>query len=93
MRALGFFALGLVAFASAPQAAVNERPEFTPFEPGHSDIVLAARLNGRGPFRFLLDTGSTHTAMSAETDVIPRAPSSIFSIPSLAIAPLTPPLY
>jgi len=67
MRALGFFALGLVAFASAPQAAVNEGPEFTPFEPGHSDIVLAARLNGRGPFRFLLDTGSTHTAMSAET--------------------------
>ncbi len=67
MRALGFFALGLVAFASAPQAAVSERPEFTPFEPGHSDIVLAARLNGRGPFRFLLDTGSTHTAMSAET--------------------------
>ena len=67
MRASGFFALGLVAFASAPQAAVNERPEFTPFEPGHSDIVLAARLNGRGPFRFLLDTGSTHTAMSAET--------------------------
>ena len=66
MRALGFFALGLVAFASAPQA-VSERPEFTPFEPGHSDIVLAARLNGRGPFRFLLDTGSTHTAMSAET--------------------------
>ena len=67
MRASGFFALGLVAFASAPQAAVSERPEFTPFEPGHSDIVLAARLNGRGPFRFLLDTGSTHTAMSAET--------------------------
>lgn len=67
MRALGFFALGLMAFGSAPHAAVSERPAFTPFEPGHSDIVLAARLNGRGPFRFLLDTGSTHTAISAET--------------------------
>jgi Aspartyl protease len=67
MRSLGFFALGLMAFASAPHAAVSERPALTPFEPGHSDIVLAARLNGRGPFRFLLDTGSTHTAMSAET--------------------------
>jgi len=67
MRVLGFFALGLMAFASVPHAAVSERPEFTPFEPGRSDIVVAARLNGRGPFRFLLDTGSTHTAMSAET--------------------------
>jgi predicted aspartyl protease len=56
-----------VALASAPRAAVSERPAFTPFEPGHSDIVLATRLNGRGPFRFLLDTGSTHTAMSADT--------------------------
>ena len=67
MRALGFFALGLMALGSAPHAAVSERPAFTPFEPGHSDIVLSARLNGRGPFRFLLDTGSTHTAISAET--------------------------
>ena len=67
MRALGFFALGLVAFASAPHAAVSERPDVTPFEGGHRAIVLAARLNGRGPFRLLLDTGSTHTAVSAET--------------------------
>ena len=67
MRPLGFLTLGLVAFASAPHAAVSERADVTSFEPGHSEIVLAVRLNGRGPFRFLLDTGSTHTAVSART--------------------------
>jgi len=67
MRPLGFFTLGLVAFASAPHAAVSERADVTSFEPGHNEIVLAVRLNGRGPFRFLLDTGSTHTAVSART--------------------------
>ena len=67
MRALGFLALLIVAFASAPHAAVGERADGTPFEPGHGDIVLAVQLNGQGPFRFLLDTGSTHTAVSAKT--------------------------
>ena len=67
MRPLGFLTLGLVAFASAPQAAVSERADVTSFEPGQSEVVLAVRLNGRGPFRFLLDTGSTHTAVSART--------------------------
>jgi predicted aspartyl protease len=67
MRALGFLALLFVAFASAPRAAVGERADVTPFEPGHGDIVLAVQLNGQGPFRFLLDTGSTHTAVSAKT--------------------------
>ena len=67
MRPLGFLTLGLVAFASAPHAAVSERADVTSFEPGHSEIVLAARLNERGPFRFLLDTGSTHTAVSVKT--------------------------
>jgi predicted aspartyl protease len=38
------------------------------FERGRGgDIVLAIRLNGRGPFRFQLDTGSTHSAVSART--------------------------
>jgi len=67
MRALGLFALGLVASTAAPHAATRERPDITPFEQGHGDIVLAVRLNGRGPFRFLLDTGSTHTSLSTAT--------------------------
>jgi predicted aspartyl protease len=67
MRPLGFLTLGFVAFASAPHAAVSEPAEVTSFEPGHSEIVLAVRLNGRGPFRFLLDTGSTNTVVSAKT--------------------------
>jgi predicted aspartyl protease len=67
MRTLGYLALGFMAFASAPHAAVSERADVTPFESGHGDIVLAVRLNGQGPFRFLLDTGSTHTVVSPKT--------------------------
>lgn len=74
MRPTGFLTIGLVAFASAPPAAVSERPDVMSFEPGHSEIVLAVRLNGRGPFRFLLDTGSTHTAVSAKTAEALAAP-------------------
>jgi len=74
MRALGFLALVFVAFASAPQAAVGERPDVTSFEPGHGDIVLAVQLNGQGPFRFVFDTGSTHTAVSAKTAEAISAP-------------------
>lgn len=67
MRALGLLALGFVALAPAPHAALTEPPGVTPFERGHNAIVLAARLNGRGPFRLLLDTGSTHTSVSPKT--------------------------
>jgi hypothetical protein len=46
--------------ATAPDAAVS-----TPFEsrrPG--EVIVPATVGGRGPFRFLLDTGSTHTAVT-----------------------------
>src|SRR5688572_5760884 len=74
MRALGFVALGLVAVASTPHAAVGELTGITPFERGYSDIVLEVRLNGRGPFRMLLDTGSTHTSVSSKTAEVIGAP-------------------
>jgi hypothetical protein len=39
----------------------------TAFEmPRHGEIVVSVRLNGAGPFRLLLDTGSSHTAISED---------------------------
>jgi hypothetical protein len=39
----------------------------TLFEPSpRNGIVVEVRLNGRGPFKLLLDTGSTHSAISAD---------------------------
>jgi predicted aspartyl protease len=54
-------------FVSVPRAAPVEQEAVTRFERRDHDIVLAVRLNGRGPFRLLLDTGSTHSAVSART--------------------------
>jgi predicted aspartyl protease len=54
--------------ASFPDAVALEREGSTRFEQGgQGGIILPVRLNGRGPFRFLLDTGSTHTAVSPAT--------------------------
>lgn len=68
MRLFCLFVL-LAGFVSSPRAA-----SVTPFERGHDEVVLAVRLNGRGPFNFLLDTGSTHTAVSAPTAAAIGAP-------------------
>jgi len=104
MRAPGFVVLGLVAIASTPHAAVTLPPAVTPFERGHGDLVLAVRLNGRGPFRLLLDTGSTHTSVSLKTaeaidaPVVARAPMGsaagsrmtlVVRIDALTVGPVT----
>jgi len=76
MCAFVWAALWLVVTGAVPHLAVAERPGLTPFEPGwKEDVVLAVRLNGRGPFRFLLDTGSTHTAVSPATAAQIAAPA------------------
>jgi len=67
MRMSWFVVLWLAGFVSLLRAAPGERADITPFERGNEGIVLAVTLNGRGSFRFLLDTGSTHTAVSAKT--------------------------
>jgi predicted aspartyl protease len=42
-------------------------PSVTSFDTdGQGGIIVAVSLNGRGPFRMLLDTGSTHSAITAE---------------------------
>ena len=48
-------------------APAEERDATTlPFDPANNLIVIAAALNGRGPFRFLLDTGATHHVLKPE---------------------------
>jgi predicted aspartyl protease len=37
-----------------------------PFDSANNLIVITATLNGRGPFRFLLDTGASHHVMKPE---------------------------
>jgi predicted aspartyl protease len=74
MRALWVFVVVFVGLVSFPLANVIEREAVTPFERGQGAIVLPVRLNGRGPFRFLLDTGSTHTAISGKTAAAIGAP-------------------
>jgi predicted aspartyl protease len=74
MRVSWLVALCLAGWVSLLRAAPAEHTGITPFEQGHEGIVLAVTLNGRGSFRFLLDTGSTHTAVSAETATAIGAP-------------------
>jgi predicted aspartyl protease len=75
MRVVLVAAMLLVGSMSFPHAAAPERSAATLFERGQQGgIVLPVMLNGRGPFRFLLDTGSTHTAVSAVTAADVGAP-------------------
>jgi predicted aspartyl protease len=76
MRAICLLMLSLAGSVSCPgpaeaglyeSARAGPYEAVTPFDGIHGAIILPVRVNGRGPFRFLLDTGSTHTAVSAQT--------------------------
>ena len=65
MRALWMLVVVFVGVVSFPQASAVEREGVTPFETeDRATSSCAVLLNGRGPFRFLLDTGSTHNRRS-----------------------------
>jgi predicted aspartyl protease len=75
VRAFWLLAIWVAGSVSVPRAAFTIADAgIAPFERGYDDIVIAVRLNGRGPFRLLLDTGSTHTAVSAGTAAEIHAP-------------------
>ena len=74
MRVFWLVTWCLAGCMSLLRAAPAEHAGITPFEQGNEGIVLAVGLNGRGSFRFLLDTGSTHTAVSAATATAIAAP-------------------
>jgi predicted aspartyl protease len=70
MRAAFVVTLVLMGWCSQALAAA------TPFELGdQGGVILAVSLNGRGPFRLLLDTGSTHSAVSEAVATAIGAPA------------------
>src|SRR5690349_6019970 len=65
MRAM---AMVMVTMLGAPAGVHGGAAAATPFELGaEGGIVVQVRLNGEGPFRFLVDTGSTHSAVTERT--------------------------
>lgn len=60
MRTALALVLLLTGLASFPRATTVEPHGITPLDRGRQGgVILPVQLNGRGPFRFLLDTGST----------------------------------
>ncbi|HEX8722374.1 MAG TPA: retroviral-like aspartic protease family protein [Pyrinomonadaceae bacterium] len=65
-------------FVSAPRPAAGAAPRpvaapaegretaSLPFDAANNLVVVAATLNGKGPFRFLLDTGASHHVLKPE---------------------------
>jgi hypothetical protein len=90
VRRQAAFLLLLAFTAPARPAAMDRRaigPDAgtsTPFEsrrPG--EVVVSATVGGRGPFRFLVDTGSTHTAVTARlADLLAARPVARTSMTS-----------
>ncbi len=70
-------ALALVWLATPSWPVAHFRPaDWTPFETSrHGEIVVPAMVNGAGPFRFLIDSGSSHSAISEEVARAARAPA------------------
>src|SRR5215475_2064239 len=64
--------LGLSAF---PAATVGTITSSTPFRLGaHNEPIVGVRINGRGPFPFILDTGSTHSSIATGLATALNAP-------------------
>lgn len=59
------FSAALVVIAVlAPNAAVAERSEIDVRIDENGTVIVPVTINGRGPFPFVLDTGSTHSVVS-----------------------------
>jgi predicted aspartyl protease len=70
----------LLGSVESPTAAVGAAA--TPFEFGaHREPIVQVRINGQGPFPFVLDTGSTHS-------VIGDRLADILQLPVVAKAPM-----
>jgi predicted aspartyl protease len=64
--------LGLSAF---PAATVGTVTSSTPLRLGaHNEPIVGVLINGRGPFPFILDTGSTHSSIATSLATALNAP-------------------
>ena len=54
----------LYSFAAASAAVTRAETDVVGFDADQNgSVVVAARVNGAGPFRFMIDTGSSHSAV------------------------------
>jgi len=67
MRSLAIGSSVLVVLAGSPAIGVGNITMETPFQLGpHNEPIVSVRVNGQGPFPFILDTGSTHSSIGSE---------------------------
>ncbi|MEN9717829.1 MAG: hypothetical protein RIQ99_707 [Pseudomonadota bacterium] len=81
---LSILALAMAAWPAAAQpiAAGDTSPDIVPISRDASDhMTVPVRISERGPFRFLIDTGSQNTvlgtALAASLNLIPRARATL----------------
>ncbi len=95
----------LAGLAASPAATVGVAPTATTFRLGaHDEPIVGVRVNGRGPFPFILDTGSTHSSIGKRLAEMLEAPvvakttvtsslgqhvQPVVSVDSLEIGPAT----
>ena len=66
----------LAGLAASPTATVGVVATATPFRLGaHNEPIVGVRVNGRGPFSFILDTGSTHSSIGKRLAETLEAPA------------------
>ena len=67
MRRVAICSCLLVGLTGTTATTVGMVAPITPFRLGpHKEPIIAVRVNGEGPFPFILDTGSTHTSIGSE---------------------------
>ena len=67
MRRVAIGSCLLVALSGSPSASGGLATTATPFRLGeHHEPIVGVRVDGEGPFPFILDTGSTHSSIATE---------------------------
>lgn len=66
----------LVSSVKSPAVTAETSTPSTPIRLStHGEPIISVRVNGLGPFPFILDTGSTHTSITAELARVLGAPA------------------
>jgi hypothetical protein len=78
--------MAMTAAGGATGRLEAERPGWTRFEMGEAGgVIVPVRVNGRGPLRFVLDTGSTHSAIGERAaEAVAAVPVARASVASVA---------
>jgi predicted aspartyl protease len=75
MRAVLISTCLFLGLSALPSARVGTLRSSTPFRLGaHNEPIVGVLVNGRGPFPFILDTGSTHSSIAVSLAAALNAP-------------------